>query len=90
MIDIDLEITIGKDRTLDKIGIEITTEGIGIFKISVELMTEIEAGEILIEAIVVIGVGQEKDVYLPEVIIIIGRSAALDLDQGLGVDPTLE
>ena len=44
-------------------------------KISVEMMTEIEVGEILTEVIVVTGVGQEKEVYPPEdlSIIIIGK-----------------
>ena len=93
MIEIDLEITIGKDKTLDKIGIEMMIGGMGICKISVELMAEIEVGEVLPEAIVVIIVGQEKEVYPPEgiiVIIIIGKMATLDLDQGLEVDPTPE
>ena len=91
MIEIDLEITIGKDKALDKIGIEMIIEGMGICKISVEMMAEIEVGEISTEAIVVIGVGQEKEVYPPGgIIIIIGKMAALDLDQGLEVDPTQE
>ena len=38
----------------------------GYMQISVELMAEIEAGEVLTEAIVVIGVGQEKEVYSPQ------------------------
>ena len=69
---------------MDRIGIEMTTEGMGICKISVELMAEIEA-EVLTEAIVVIGVGQEKEVYPPgSMTIIIVKMATLDLDQGLG------
>ena len=68
-----------------------TTEGMGICKILVELMTEVEAGEVLTEAIVVIGVGQEKEAYPPgSMTIIIVKMAALDLDQGLGVDPAQE
>ena len=42
MIEIDPEITIGKDKTLDKIGIEMIIEEMGIHKISVEIMAEIE------------------------------------------------
>ena len=76
---------------MDRIGVEMTTEGMGICKISVELMAEIEAGEVLTEAIVVIGVGQEKEAYPPgNMIITIVKIAALDLDQGLGVDPAQE
>ena len=68
-----------------------TTEGMGICKISVELMAEIEAGGILTEAIVVIGEGQEKETYPPgSMAIIIVKMAALDLDQGLGVVPAQE
>ena len=39
-----------------------------------------------------IGVDQEEEVYHPEGIIIIipGKTQILDLDQGLGVDPTQE
>ena len=50
---------------MDKIGIEMIIEGMGIHKISIEMMAEIEVGEISTEAIVVIGVGQEKEVYPP-------------------------
>ena len=93
MIEIDPEITIGKEKTLDKIGVEMIIEGMGIHKISVEMMAEIEVEEISIETIVMIGVGQEKEAYPPGgiiIIIIIGKMAALDLDQGLEVDPTQE
>ena len=92
MIEIDPEITIDKDKALDKIDIEMIIEGMGICKISVEMMTEKEVGEILTEAIVVIGVGQEKEAYPPGgiTIIIIGKMKALDLDQDLGVDATQE
>ena len=65
MIEIDLEITIRKDIVLDKIGIEMIIEGIDIHKISVQMMAEIEVGEVLTEAIVVIGVDQEKEAYPP-------------------------
>ena len=90
MIEIDQEITIGKDKALDKIDAEMIIEGISICKISVEIMAEIEIGEILTEAIVVTGVGQEKEAYPPGgiTIIIIGKMEAPDLDQGLEVDPT--
>ena len=54
-------------------------------------MAEIEAGEVLTEAKVVIGVGQEREAYPPgSMTIIIVKMAALDLDQGLGVDPAQE
>ena len=91
MIEIDLEITIGMDKVLDRIGIEMIIEGMDICKISVEMMAEIEVGEVLTEAIVVIGVYQGKEVYPPGgIIIIIGKMATLDLDQGLEVDLTQE
>ena len=47
MTEIDPEITIGKDKTLDTIGIEMIIEEMGIHKVSVEMMAEIEAEEIL-------------------------------------------
>ena len=92
MIEIDPEITIGKDKALDKIGIEMIIEEMGIHKISVEMMAEIEVEEISTEAIVVMGVGQEKEAYPPGgiIIIIIDKMATLDLDQGLEVDPIQE
>ena len=91
MIGIDPEVTIGKDKTLGKIGIEMIIEGMGICKISVEMMAEIEVGEIFTEGIVVTGVGQEKEAYPPGgITIIIGKMETLDLDQGLGVDPIQE
>ena len=86
MIEIDPEITIGKDKALDKIDAEMIIVGMGICKISVEMMAEIEVGEISTEAIVVIGVGQEKEAYPPggiTIIIIIGKMEALYLDQDL-------
>ena len=65
-------------------------EGMGTHKISVEIMAETEA-ETLIVTIVVTGVGQEKEDYLPEgIIIIIGKMQILGLDQGLGEDLTQE
>ena len=91
MIEIDPEITVGKDKVLVKIGIEMIVEGIGTHKISVEIMAETEA-ETLTVTIIVTGVGQEKEDYLPEgtTIIIIGKMQILDSDQGLGVDLTPE
>ena len=95
MMETDLEITIGKDKVLDKIGIELIIEGMDIRKISVEMMAEIEV-EVLTEAIVVLGVDEEKEAYPPGgiiiiiMIIIIGKMAALDLDQGLEADLTQE
>ena len=79
MIEIDLEITIDRDKTLDKIGIEMIIEGMDLHKISVEMMAEIEV-EVLTEAIVVIGVDQGKEVYPSGdiIIIMIGKMAALD------------
>ena len=71
MIEIDLEITIGRDKALDKIGTEIIIEGMDLCKILVEIMAEIEVGEVLTEVIIVIGVDQGKEVYLPGGIIII-------------------
>ena len=88
MIEIDPEITVGKDKVLVKIGIEMIIEGMGTHKISVEIMAETEA-ETLTVTIVVTGVGQEKEDYLPEgIIIIIGKTQILGSDQGPGVDPT--
>ena len=83
MIEIDPEITIGKDKTMDKIGIEMIIEGMGICKILIEM------AEILTGAIVVIGVDQGKEAYPPGgMTTIIGKMEALDLNQGLGVDLT--
>ena len=91
MIEIDPEITVGKDKVLVKTDIEIIIEGMGTHKVLVEIMAETEA-ETLIATIVVTGVGQEKEAYLPEgtIIIIIGKMQILGLDQGLGVDLTQE
>ena len=89
MIEIDPEITVGKDKVLVKIGVEMIIEGMGTCKISVEIIAETEA-EILTEIIVVTGIGQEKEDYLPEgtiiIIIIIGKTQILGPDQGPGVD----
>ena len=87
MIEIDLEITVGKDIVLVKTGIEMIIEGMGTCKMSVEIIAETEA-ETLTVTIVVTGVGQEKEDYLPKGIIIIGKMQILDSDQGPGVDPT--
>ena len=81
MIEIDLEITVGKDKVLVKTDVEMIIEGMGTCKISVEIMAETEA-ETLIATSVVTGVGQEKEDYLPEgiIIIIIGKMQILGLD----------
>ena len=93
MIEIDPEITVGKDNVLVKIGMVMNIEEMGILKILAEIMTEIEA-EILSETITVTGVDQEKEGYHPEgiiiTIIIPGKTQILDSDLGIGVDPTQE
>ena len=90
MIAIGPEITVGKDKVLVKTDVEMIIEEMGTCKISVELIAETEA-EILTETMVVTGVDQEKEDYLPEgIIIIIGKTQILDSDQGPGVDPTQE
>ena len=73
----DQEIMIGRDKILYKIGTEIIIEGMDTCKILVETTAEIEVGEILIEAIVVIGVDQEKEAHLQEGIVI-GNMVILD------------
>ena len=84
MIEIDPEITIGKDKALGKIDVEIIMEGMGIHKILKTILAEVEITEILTGAIVVIGVDQEKEAYpLGGMTIIIGKTESLDLDQGL-------
>ena len=67
---------IGRDKILYKIGTETIIEGMDTCKILVET-AEIEVGEILIEAIVVIGVDQEKEAHLQEGIVI-GNMVILD------------
>ena len=90
MIEIDVEITVGKDKVLVKTDVEMIKEGMGTCKISVDIIAETEA-ETLTVTIVVTGVGQEKEDYLPEgIIIMIGKMRILDSDQGPGVDPTQE
>ena len=69
---------IGRDKVLDKTGREMIIEGMDLCKTSVETIAEIEVGEILTEVIVVVGVYQGKEAYLPEGIIIIGNMAILD------------
>ena len=64
----DPEITVDKGKILVKIDVVITIEEMDTRKILVEII-EIEA-EILTEIIVVTGVDQEKEDYLPEGIII--------------------
>ena len=73
---------------MDKIDAEMIIEGMGICKISVEIMAEIEIGEVLTEVIVVTGAYQEKEVYPPEgtIITMVGIMAVPDLDQDLEVD----
>ena len=87
MIEIDPEITVGKDKVSVKTGIEMIIEEMGTCKISLEIIAETEA-ETLTETIVVTGVDQEKEDYLPEgiIIIIIDKTQTLDSDQGPGVD----
>ena len=70
MIEIGLEITVGKEKVLVKIGMEMSIEEMGTCNISVEIIAGTEA-EILTETIVVTTVDQEKEDYLPEGIIII-------------------
>ena len=90
MIEIDPEITVGKDKVLVKIGMEMIIEEMGTHEILVEIIagTEVETSTV---TIVVTGLDQEKEDYLPEgIIIIIDKMQTLDSDQGLGVDPTQE
>ena len=82
MMEIDLEITIGRDKALDKTGAEMIIEGMDygfVQNFSRNNGREIEVGEVLTEVIVVIGVDQGKEAYLPGgIIIIIGKMAILD------------
>ena len=80
MTEIDTEITIGRDKALDKTGAEMIIEGIDLLKTLAEIMAEIEVGEVLTEVIIVIVVDQGKEVYLPGgiLIIITGKMAILD------------
>ena len=89
MIEINLEITVGKDKVLVKIGMVIVIEGMGTSKISIEIIAGTEA-VISTGTIVVTGVDQEKEGYHPEgiIILIIDEVQILDSDQDLGVDPT--
>ena len=68
---------IGRDKVLFKLGAEMIMEGMGTCKILVGTTAEIEAGEILIEVIVMIGVDQEKEAYLQEGIVT-GNMVILD------------
>ena len=77
IIETDQEIMIGRDKVLYKIGAEIIMEGMDTCKTLVETTAEIEAGEILIEVIVVIGVDQEKEAHLQEGIVT-GNMVILD------------
>ena len=75
----DLEITIGRDKVLDRTSAEMIIEGIDLCKTLVEIMAEIVVGEVLTEVIVVIGVDQGKEAYLlGGIIIITGKMAILD------------
>ena len=88
IIEMDPEITLDKGKILVKIDVVITKEEMGTCKILVQIIAEIEA-----EIIVVTGVDQEKEHYLPEGIIImitLDKMQTLDSDQGPGVDPTQE
>ena len=80
MIEIDPEITRGRDKALDKTCAEMIIEGMDLHKTLVEMMAEIEVGEVLTEVIIVIGVDQGKEVYPPGgiIIIITGKIAILD------------
>ena len=69
MIETDQEIITGRDKVLYKIDAEIIIEGMGKHKTLAEKTAEIEAGEILVEVIVVIGVDQEKEAQLQEGIV---------------------
>ena len=66
----DQEIMIGRDKILYKIGADTIIDGMDTHKILVETTAETEVREILIEAIVVIGVDQEKEAHLQEGIVI--------------------
>ena len=61
---------IGRDKVIYKLGAEIIMEEMGTLKTLVEITAEVEAGEVLIEVIVVIGVDQEKEAYLQEGMVI--------------------
>ena len=80
MIETDPEITIGRDKALDRTGAEMIIEGMDLLKTLAEMMEEIGVGEVLTEVIIVIGVDQRKEIYLPEgiIIIITGKMAILD------------
>ena len=91
IIDMDSEITVDKCKILVKIDVVINIEEMGTCKILVEIIAEIEA-EILTEIIVMTGVDQEKEHYLPEgiiaIMVTIDKMQTLDSDQDPGVDPT--
>ena len=92
MIETDPEITVGNDKVLVKIGMKMIIEGMVTCKISIEIIAETEVETVTV-TIVVTGVDQEKEDYLPEgiiliIIIIIDKMQTLDSDQGLAVDPT--
>ena len=68
---------IGRDKVFYKIGAEIIMKAMDTCKTLVETTVEMEAGEILTEVIVVIGVDQEKEPYLQEGVVI-GNMVILD------------
>ena len=70
MIEIDPEITVGKDKVLVKTGLVMIIEEMGTCKILVEIIAG-TGTEISTETMVVTEVDQEKEDYLPEGIIII-------------------
>ena len=92
IIEMDPEITVDKGKILVKIDVVITIEEMGTCIILVEIIAETEV-EILTETIVVTGINQEKEDYLPEgkiIMITIDKMQTLHSDQDPGVDPTQE
>ena len=91
MIEIDPEITIDKDKALGKTGVEMIIEGMGICKISVEMMAEIEIGEIFNRSYSSDRSRSRETSLSPRRYNNNNRQMeVLDLDQGLGVDLTQE
>ena len=94
MIEIDPETTLDKVKILVKIDAVITIEGMGTYKISAEIMAEVEA-EILTETIAATEGDQKKEGYHLEgtIVIITDKTQILEYglnleDQGPEVDPT--
>ena len=91
VIEIEVEIMIGKDKISDKprMDAEMVTEEVIIDKTLVEVIAEIEAGKTLREIIIIkIGADQEKEVPHPEGILPDDTIAQVQI-QDLGVDQTL-